>query len=232
MATEDCLLLAIPSELRVLIFQYLFNLETWAINRLPGSIDYAAGCCNLHYHDGAIFARRKWGSPAFRNFTSIIYTCQVINREAMDVLFDQTLFNIRISDEWYNRKMRCLGSLDLCSPFLTRVKQVFIDPDVRQNTALICLPEILPPLLDKLESCSPEKTNVQISPSNGSFYGRIPVPLSRSSEDPYTSEEQRWREFLGETSLLRKRCKFRVKMPFLRQELSQRLEELIQAAEG
>lgn len=220
-----CHLLRIPSEIRVLIYQFLFNLDRWGIPRLRGAKDHPAGCCNVNFHNGHIYTQRQWGDYDFRNFSAILRTCRLINKEAIDVLFEQTRFIIKVSDEQYNRRMRPYAWLRQCA-FLPKIPQVEIRADTRQHEALTAMPDTLNDLFGML-TCPPDKTFVEFGPTGGSLFAYLPVVTPVE----LLNEEKAWDEFLRRLSALRVRCRFVVKKPIVRLSVRERLDQVIRAVE-
>lgn len=223
---SECPLLMIPSEIRLLIYQFLFNLDLWEIPRLRGAYDHAAGCCAVNLHNERIYTRRKWGKYSFKNFSAILRTCHLINKEATDVLYEQTMFHIRISDEQYNRRMRPYAPLNECA-FLPRIQQVCINPDVRQHEALLALPGILKDLF-RLLTCAPAKTTVQFVLTSGCLSGFAPTLFPTEA----LIEEEVWEEFLEKISMLKARCRFLVNKPSVRNNVQERANQVVRAVDG
>lgn len=221
----ECHLLNIPSEIRVLIYQYLFNLDRWGIPRLRGAYEHPAGCCNVNFHNGHIYTQRQWGDYDFKNFPAILRTCRLINKEAVDVLFEQTMFLIRVSDEQYNRRMRPYSTLKECT-FLTRIQQAYIKADTRQHEALLAMPDTLNDLFDRL-TCPASKTIVEFGPSSGSLFAYLPI----ISPAEISAEEQAWERFLKKLPALKERCRFVVNKPSVRNNVRERLDQVVRAVE-
>lgn len=221
----ECHLLDIPSEIRVLVYQYLFNLDRWQIPRLRGAYKYPAGCCNVNLHNGRIYTQRQWGEYSFKKFPAILRTCRLIHKEARDVLFEQTMFLVRVSDEQYNRRMRPYSTLRECA-FLSRIQQVYIKADTRQHDALLAMPDTLNDLFGML-TCPASKITVEFEPTSGSLFAYLPNITPAEVE----AEEKAWQEFLRRLSALKGRCSFVVNKPSLRNNVRQRLDQVVQAVE-
>lgn len=209
----------------MLIYQYLFNLDLWKIPRLRGAKDYPAGCCHVNFHNGHIYTQRQWGDYDFKHFSAVLRTCRLIKQEAIDVLFEQTIFRIRVSDEQYNRRMRPYAWLKQCA-FLPRIQQVEIKSDTRQHEALTAMPDTLNSLFSML-TCPPDNTVVEFGPTGGSLFAYLPVVSPTEIE----LEEKAWDDFLRRLSGLRGRCRFVVKKPFVRNSVQQRLDQVVRAVE-
>lgn len=222
---SQCHLLRIPSEIRVLIYQYLFNLDRWGIPRLRGAKDWPAGCCHVNFHNGHIYTQRQWGDYDFKNFSAILRACRLTYTEAINVLFEQTMFKIRVSDEQYNRRMRPYAWLKQCS-FLARIQQLEIQADTRQHEALIAMPETLDKLFGML-TCPPSRIVVEFGPTSGSLFAYLPV----ISPKEVAAEEKIWDEFIRRLSALKGRCRLVVKKSFVRNSAQERLDQLVRATE-
>ena len=224
--TSECALLSIPAEIRLRMYEFLFDLDLWGIPRLRGAYDHIAGCCNVNLHNERIYTQRTWGQYSFKNFSAILQTCRLINNEATDVLYEQTVFHIRVSDEQYNRRMRPYSPVHECA-FLPRIQQVFISPDVRQHNELLALPDMLDNLL-RLLTCAPSQTTVQLEPTSGSLSGS--APTFGPAED--LAEEEAWENFLQKLAALRPRCRFLVNTRSVRNNVQERLEQVVRAVGG
>lgn len=108
--------------------------------------------------------------------------------------------------------------------FLPRIQQVFISPDVRQHNELLALPDMLENLL-RLLTCAPTKTTVQFGPTSGSLSGSPPT-FGPTEE---LAEEEAWENFLQKLTSLRPRCRFLVNTPFVRNNVQERLNQVVRA---
>ncbi|KAF2482595.1 hypothetical protein BDY17DRAFT_298779 [Neohortaea acidophila] len=221
-----CTFLNIPSEIRVLIYRFLFNLDLWRIARLAGCYNDAAGSCDMNLYDAQIYTKRRWSPIAFANFTAILRTCRLSHAEAIDILYEQTLFNLRISDEQYNRTMRHYAPLTDCA-FLPRIEHLRINPDLRSFDMLLHLPSLLDQVLARL-TAAPAKIMVDIDVKSGSL-SRLPPtmwPVEELVEDP------EWEQLLREFARLRRRLTFRMQSFRVRNNVQHRLDQLVEATCG
>lgn len=216
-------LLRLPSEIRIEIYQFLFDLDRWQIPRLAGASKSQAGCCDVNVHNDHVYTRRKWGTYSFTNFAAILATCRLMNSEATDVLYEQTIFMIKMSNEQYNRRMRLYAPLVDC-PFLHRIQRVMITPDVRQHAALLALPDALDQVLMQLR-CPTSAIQVELTLSSGCLMGFTPW---MASAEP-SSEDASWTKLLLALSNLKDKCRFVAKTTSFRVNVEQRANQIVSA---
>lgn len=103
----QCALLALPSELRLAIFEHLF--QDWKDHFDPekpgGTYFYSHGVLRLRGNEGTE-ATLVPAWPCRR--PGVLLSCKQLRREAMDVLYDKTLFFYHLNRP--RREIRCNGT--------------------------------------------------------------------------------------------------------------------------
>ena len=141
----SCGFLRLPTELRLRIYELLFDPRCWHSNQVDLTEYFNEPLfapCRLLVYNGFVTTTptvTDGGSQSdFKNFAAVLQTCRTVNEEGVDILYEHTRFTLRVlrspnlgsddEDLPYNQiitrgQVRVLGALYRCR-FLRRMRHV------------------------------------------------------------------------------------------------------------
>ena len=191
-----CSLVELPVEVRINIYQHLFNLQRWYKPLKKNNI-YSLGSCHLLYRHDTVVFKRLWRKKALKGFASILRTCRLIREEAVDELYACTIFYLRVPMEVMPYNEYSLSPSEM-RQFLSRVQHITIEVGINYE-----IPPRFPQLTHKLLDLLPDHVP-----------GMTQVMLVSTNDDLWRVRQTgNWKRWIDQTSTLVKRCSVRVFLP-------------------